>query len=124
MKDDNNDGLEDNPRNHINHADGCGFTLSISGGTRTEFSQTSGSCIDNDSDNQDDSFEYPCSDSNNSYSAQLFVASTSAEITLTIEWTAGMYSGQTQVFTIKKEINMKDSDDPKFDLGHTKQDGW
>ncbi len=124
VKDDNNDGVEDNPRNDIDHPNGCGFTLSISGGIRTNFVQASGSCIDNDNDNRDDWDDVPCSDSGSDYSAQFFVASTTSKITLTIGWTAGMYYGQTQIFNIMKEISMKDWDEVGYDPGHTNQDGW
>jgi len=124
VKDDNNDGVEDNPRKDIDHPIGCGFTLSISGGTRTNFAQTSGPCTDDDSNNRDDYNDVPCSDSGSDYSAQFYVASTASKITLTIGWTAGMYYGQTQIFNIMKEISMKDWDEVGYDPGHTNQDGW
>lgn len=131
------------PRNSINHPDGCGFTLSITGGTRTNFTQTSGPCTDNDSDNRDDYKDVPCTGGSNGvdgsdYSAQFFVREDNPtdeglteqekkdkKITITVTWTHGMYAPQTQTFNIMKEVSMREYDAnlPPYP-GHTKQDGW
>ncbi|MDE0483997.1 MAG: hypothetical protein OXI67_15575 [Candidatus Poribacteria bacterium] len=131
------------PRNSINHPDGCGFTLSITGGTRTNFIQTSGPCTDNDSDNRDDYKDVPCTGGSNGvegsdYSAQFFVREDNPtdeglteqekkdkKITITVTWTHGMYAPQTQTFNIMKEVSMREYDaNPPPYPGHTKQDGW
>ena len=133
----------DHPRNSISHPDGCGFTLSITGGTRTNFTQTSGPCTDNDSDNRDDYNGVPCTGGSNGvegsdYSAQFFVRENNPKdeglsateiankkITITITWTAGMYAPQTQTFNIMREVSMRNYDaEPPPYPGHTKQDGW
>ncbi len=131
------------PRNSISHPDGCGFTLSITGGTRTNFTQTSGPCTDNDSDNRDDYKGVPCTGGSNGvegsdYSAQFFVRENNPKdeglsateiankkITITITWTAGMYAPQTQTFNIMRKVSMREYDaELPPDPGHTKQDGW
>ncbi|MCG9130014.1 hypothetical protein JT359_20695 [Candidatus Poribacteria bacterium] len=124
VKDDDNDGVEDNPRNSYIHPDGFGFTLSVTGGTRETFSQAVGSCFDEDNNNRDDYLDVPCDANGTNYSAQFFVSSTAEKITISITWTAGMYSGQTQTFNIMKEVNMANWDSEEFDPGHTHQDGW
>ncbi len=102
-----------------------GFTFSVSGGDISSFAQASGPCTDNDSNNRDDYNDVPCSASGSDYSVQFFVKSSATQITITIVWDAGMYSGQTQEFNIMKEVNMRDYDsDPPRDRGHTNQDRW
>ena len=131
-----------------------GFTFSVSGGEVTEFTQTSGPCIDNliglspsadaliDSraagqDNRDDSNDTPCSSSNEGYSVQIYVEednpqdtglSTSQQgnkkISLTIRWTHGMYAPQSQTFNIMREVSMKDWNMEGYDPEHTHQERW
>ncbi|MYI94514.1 hypothetical protein F4083_09375 [Candidatus Poribacteria bacterium] len=152
VKDDNNDGIEDNPRglgeNPIHPQTGpspgmypYGFTFSVGGGEVKSFSQTSGGCTDerigpppDDSettdnravgkDNRDDWDDTPCSASGSDYSTQMFVKSSAEKITLTIRWTHGMYAPQTQTFNIMKEINMKNYDEEGYDPGHLNQHRW
>ncbi len=101
-----------------------GFTFSVSGGDISSFSQTSGSCTDTDNDNRADYNDTPCSASGSDYSVQFFVKSSAEQISITLRWNAGMYSGRTQSFTIMKEVNMRDYTDPNQGPTHTKQDGW
>ena len=152
VKDDNNDGIEDNPRglgeNPMHPQTGpspgmypYGFTFSVSGGEVKSFSQTSGGCTDTrigpppdeseatdnravGKDNRDDWDDTPCSASGSDYSTQMFVKSSAEKITLTIKWTHGMYAPITQTFNIMKEINMKDYDQEGYDPGHLNQHRW
>ena len=154
VKDDNNDGLEDNPRGlgeyPINSRTGpgtstnpYGFTLSVSGGDIINFSQTIGICtdeligqsplleeyetIDNRAagqDNRDDWKDTPCRDDGVDYSVQIFVESSAARITITLRWTHGIYAPQTQTFNIMKEINMKEWHESNYDPNHTNQEEW
>ncbi len=129
------------PRGDIDIGQSSGFTLSVSGGTRTNFVQTSGTCTDEligppppfDSvdnrqpgkDNRDDYDDTPCGADGSDYSVQFFVKSGTDKITITITWTHGMYAGQTQRFNIMKEVNMREYDtNPPPDPGHTNQERW
>ena len=154
VKDDNNDGIEDNPRglgdNPIDPKTGpgtteqpYGFTFSVSGGEVKSFVQTSGECTDEligspptpgevgtvDSrapgqDNRDDSDDTPCNSSGSDYSTQMFVKSSADKITLTIRWTHGMYAPQIQSFNIMKEVSMKEYNEEGYDPGHLNQHRW
>ena len=129
------------PRGDIDIGQSSGFTLSVSGGTRTNFIQTSGTCTDEligppppfDSvdnrqpgkDNRDDYDDTPCGADGSDYSVQFFVKSGADKITITIRWTHGMYAGQTQRFNIMKEVSMREYDaEPPPDPGHTNQKRW
>ena len=137
VKDDNEDGEEDNPRglgdDPIDPQTGpppgdkpYGFTMNVSGGDITNFSQTSGICKDADNDDRDDYNDVPCSTDGSDYSVQFFVKieQGTEKITLTLTWTHGMYAPQVQTFNIMKEISMKDWDQEGYDPGHTNQEGW
>ena len=116
-----------------------GFTFSVTGGTVRGFSQASGPCTDErigpptfeiednrevGQDQRDDRDDTPCGASGNNYSVQFFVKSSAKQISITLRWNAGMYSGRTQSFTIMKEVNMRDYTDPDQDLNHTNQNKW
>ena len=129
------------PRGDIDIGQSSGFTVSVSGGTRTNFVQTSGTCTDEligppppfdrvdnrqpGKDNRDDYDDTPCGADGSDYSVQFFVKSSADKITITISWTHGMYAGQTQRFNIMKEVNMREYDaNPPPDPGHTNQERW
>lgn len=152
VKDDNNDGIEDNPRGlgedpfhpQTGPSSGMqpyGFTFRVSGGEVKSFVQTSGGCTDNrigpppdasqatdnravGKDNRDDWNQTPCSASGSDYSTQMFVKSSADKITLTVRWTHGAYAPRTQTFNIMKEVNMKNYDEEGYDPGHLNQHRW